>query len=55
MPDVIKEGAKPMPATDDQVRIDGGKPTDDKSVPPEELEKIEKKARKQIKDEQPGS
>ena len=39
---------------DDQVRGDSGKPTDDKPVPKEEMEKIQKNARDHTKDE-PGS
>ena len=43
-----------VPATDDRVRTDGGKSTEDRKMPSEEFEKVKRNARFRSKDE-PGS
>jgi hypothetical protein len=50
----IAKPVKPPPPTDDRVRRDGGKSTDNCPVPPEHLEKIKRWAREHTRDE-PGS
>ena len=45
---------KSVTQTDDQARRDGGKPTDNKPVSKEQMEKIEEQALDHTKDE-PGS